>query len=101
MEISDREQRRIGQDLHDGLCQQLAAIGCAARALADDLSERAVPEWADAEKIEEAIQRTVLETRGGEARIGIEAPAGVAIVCDELPTPPDRPRDSALGGGAE
>ena len=47
------------------------------------------------------IRITVLETRDGEARIAIEAPAGVAIVCDELPTPPDRPRDSALGGGAE
>jgi len=26
LETSDREQRRIGQDLHDGLCQQLAGI---------------------------------------------------------------------------
>src|SRR6266404_2562877 len=26
LEISDRERQRIGQDLHDGLCQQLAGI---------------------------------------------------------------------------
>ncbi len=26
LEISNREQRRIGHDLHDGVCQQLAAI---------------------------------------------------------------------------
>ncbi len=26
LEISEREQRRIGQDLHDGLCQHLAGI---------------------------------------------------------------------------
>lgn len=26
LEISEREQRRIGQDLHDGLCQQLTGI---------------------------------------------------------------------------
>lgn len=26
LEISDRVQRRIGQDLHDGLCQQLAGV---------------------------------------------------------------------------
>ena len=26
LEISNREQQRIGQDLHDGLCQQLAGI---------------------------------------------------------------------------
>ena len=36
-EISEREQRRIGRDLHDGLCQYLAAIGCAAAALRADL----------------------------------------------------------------
>ncbi|HYF35065.1 MAG TPA: PAS domain S-box protein [Prosthecobacter sp.] len=28
LEVSDREQRRIGQDLHDGLCQVLAGITC-------------------------------------------------------------------------
>ena len=34
--VSEHEQQRIGWDLHDGLCQQLAAIGLAARSLADD-----------------------------------------------------------------
>jgi signal transduction histidine kinase len=61
--VSEHEQRRIGQDLHDGLCQQLAAIGCAARALADDLHARALPEAEDAARIEEAIQETVIEAR--------------------------------------
>jgi signal transduction histidine kinase len=31
--ISEREQRRIGQDLHDGLCQELTAIAFMTRAL--------------------------------------------------------------------
>jgi PAS domain-containing protein len=31
LEISGREQRRIGQDLHDGLCQHLAGIGFMAK----------------------------------------------------------------------
>jgi signal transduction histidine kinase len=35
--VSEHEQQRIGQDLHDGICQQLAAIGCAARVLAEEL----------------------------------------------------------------
>lgn len=60
----EKEQQRIGQDLHDGLCQQLAAIGCAVRALADDLQSRELPEAADAEKIGKAIQQTVVEARG-------------------------------------
>jgi signal transduction histidine kinase len=34
-----REQRRIGQDLHDGLCQQLAGIEFRIEALARDLAE--------------------------------------------------------------
>ena len=37
--ISEREQRRIGQDLHDGLCQYLAGIGCAAASLKGDLDK--------------------------------------------------------------
>lgn len=61
--VSEYEQQRIGQDLHDGLCQQLAAIGCATRALADDLQSRAVPEAADAMKIEEALQQSVIDAR--------------------------------------
>lgn len=31
LEISEKEQQRIGQDIHDDLCQQLAAIGCLAK----------------------------------------------------------------------
>jgi len=33
LEASDREQRRIGQDLHDGLCQHLAGIELMSEAL--------------------------------------------------------------------
>ena len=60
---SEYEQQRIGQDLHDGLCQQLAAIGCAARALAEDLQAHQLVEAKDAEKIESAIQQAVMEAR--------------------------------------
>jgi signal transduction histidine kinase len=33
LETSEREQRRIGQDLHDGLCQQLTGISLMVRSL--------------------------------------------------------------------
>ena len=36
------------------------------------------------------IRITVLDICGDEVRIGIEAPAGVSIVCDEPRAPPDR-----------
>ena len=42
--ISEREQRRIGQDLHDGLCQELTAITLMTRALSTRMSSRGAPE---------------------------------------------------------
>ena len=61
--VSEHEQQRIGRDLHDGLCQHLAAIGCAARVLADDLQAQALPAAHDAVMIEESIREAVLEAR--------------------------------------
>jgi signal transduction histidine kinase len=61
--VSEHEQQRIGRDLHDGLCQHLAAIGCAARVLAEELQARSIPEAHDAIMIEESIQQAVLEAR--------------------------------------
>jgi len=59
----EQEQQRIGRDLHDGLCQQLAAIGCALRALAEDLQIAGSPGAEDALRVEEAIRRSALEAR--------------------------------------
>jgi signal transduction histidine kinase len=61
--VSEYEQQRIGQDLHDGLCQQLAAIGCAARALAEDLQQKGNESAQDAVSIEESLRQTVMEAR--------------------------------------
>lgn len=40
LEISDREQRRIGQDLHDGLCQHLAGIELMSQVLAKKVAPK-------------------------------------------------------------
>src|SRR5260370_37867221 len=37
IDISERERQRIGRDLHDGVCQYLAAIGFSAAILSRDL----------------------------------------------------------------
>jgi len=63
LRVSEHEQQRIGQDLHDGICQQLAAIGCAARILAEELEARGNPEASDAAMIEKSLQQAVLEAR--------------------------------------
>lgn len=61
--VSEHEQQRIGQDLHDGICQQLAAIGCAAHVLAEELESQGNPEASDAAMIEKSLQQAVLEAR--------------------------------------
>jgi signal transduction histidine kinase len=61
--VSEHEQQRIGQDLHDGICQQLAAVGCAVSALAQDLKERGDPGASDAELIGRSIQQAVADAR--------------------------------------
>lgn len=44
LSISEDEQARIGQDIHDDLCQQLAAIGCLARVVYQRLAADSRPE---------------------------------------------------------
>ena len=61
--VSEHEQQRIGQDLHDGICQQLAAIGCAVHALAEDLQAQGIPAAHDASLIEGSLQQVVIEAR--------------------------------------
>ena len=40
LEISEREKARVGQDLHDGLCQTLTGIGCLVRVLQRNVEEK-------------------------------------------------------------
>ncbi|EDY21209.1 integral membrane sensor signal transduction histidine kinase [Chthoniobacter flavus Ellin428] len=61
--ISEREQRRIGQDLHDGLCQYYAAVGCAAGSLKLNLEKQGSPAAQSAAEIEELILKGVGEAR--------------------------------------
>jgi len=63
LEISDREQERLGQELHDGLCQQLTAIGFLARATALRLKNHCVVQTDDLEKIAKLINASVMDAR--------------------------------------
>jgi signal transduction histidine kinase len=62
-EISDREQRRIGQDLHDSLCQHLVSISFAAELLRDKLERRQLTEAAQAETIAEMVNEGISQAR--------------------------------------
>jgi signal transduction histidine kinase len=62
--ISEAEQRRIGQDLHDGICQYLAALTCSASSLRDDLRNAGLPDSAEtAAELARRLQDAVVQTR--------------------------------------
>jgi len=63
LEISDREQARIGQDIHDGLCQQLIGVTLNVNSLEQGLSAQQRPEAATARKICARLDEAITESR--------------------------------------
>jgi PAS domain S-box-containing protein len=63
LEISAREQRRIAQDLHDGLGQHLTGIAFMSKVLEDKLSDKSLPEAAEAAKIVRMVNQAINNTR--------------------------------------
>jgi signal transduction histidine kinase len=62
-EISEAEQRRIGQDLHDGLGQHLTGVAFLSKALQQRLSADARPEARDAATINDLVNESIRWTR--------------------------------------
>ena len=63
LETSERVQRRIGSDLHDGLCQHLTGTALAGQVLGQKLAGRSRPEAAEADRLVELIQEAIELTR--------------------------------------
>jgi PAS domain S-box-containing protein len=63
LDISGREQRRIGQDLHDGLGQHLTGIAFMSKVQEQKLAEKSQPEAADAAKIVRLVNEAIHKTR--------------------------------------
>ena len=76
LEISAREQRRIGQDLHDGLGQHLTGIAFMTKVQEQKLKEQGLPYAADAAKIVKLVNEAINKTR--ELAKGL-SPGGVGI----------------------
>jgi signal transduction histidine kinase len=64
LEISEREQRRIGQDLHDGLCQHLTGTALASHVLAEKLSAQGLAETEAAHRIVDLVEEAISLARG-------------------------------------
>lgn len=63
LEISDREQVKIGQDLHDGLCQHLVSAAFSANLLQDKLTKESPGTINDAIRIADMIDEAISQAR--------------------------------------
>jgi two-component system sensor kinase FixL len=63
LEISDREQRRIGQDLHDGLCQHLTGIELMSQVLAQKLALKSKIHARQVNQIASHVRDAISHTR--------------------------------------
>jgi len=63
LEISAREEHRIGQDLHDGLGQHLTGIAFMSKVLEQKLADKSDAEAAEAGKIVRLVNQAIHKTR--------------------------------------
>jgi two-component system sensor kinase FixL len=81
IEAGDRERERLGRELHDGLCQNLAGIAALSATLARKLAARNDPAQAAAAEIALLLQQAIGDARdlarglsaGGVAQMGLAA----------------------------
>jgi PAS domain S-box-containing protein len=86
LEISDQERRRIGQDLHDGLCQHLAGTELLSQVLHQKLSNRSKADANRAGEIARHVREAISQTRSlarGLAPVTLES-EGLASALREL-----------------
>jgi signal transduction histidine kinase len=57
--VADRERRRLGQELHDSLCQHLTGTALTAQSLRDKLEHRSAPEVGEADKVINYIEQGI------------------------------------------
>jgi len=86
LEVSDREQQRLGQELHDGICQHLTAVAFMARSVALRLKNHRVVEVHDLEKIAQLVNDAAADTRNLSRalhRVDVDS-AGLAAALQDL-----------------
>ena len=84
--VSDREQQRLGQELHDGICQHLTAVAFMTRSVALRLKNHRVIDAADIDKIAELVNNAAADTRSLSRalhRVDVDA-AGLITALQDL-----------------
>jgi len=85
LSVSDREQQRLGQELHDGLCQHLTAVAFMTRSIALRLRDHRVVDAADIERVAELVNKAAVDTRNLSRalhRVDVDAAALVIALQD-------------------
>jgi PAS domain S-box-containing protein len=88
LEVGDQEQRRIGRDLHDGLCQHLSATMFACKIVEEELAKNNLPQAARVRQVAEFIDRAISQARDvaeGLDPVKVEA-NGLMSALEELAT---------------
>ena len=83
--VSDREQQRLGQELHDGLCQHLTAVAFMTRSIALRLKHHRVVDADDIERVAELVNKAAVDTRNLSRalhRVDVDAAALVVALQD-------------------
>lgn len=86
LEIAALEQRRIGQDLHDGTGQELTGLAMMAERLAGELAAKHLPESNSAAKIVDGLEEALSHVRAlAKGLVPVEVDAeGLMIALAEL-----------------
>lgn len=93
LEAAELEKERIGRDLHDSICQELAGIGLFGQALSTSLAKREAKEKEDAEALVKQVNQVTQKARKlarGLSPVALEnrtlpqALADLAEILDEL-----------------
>ena len=86
LEISAREQRRIAQDLHDGLGQHLTGIAFMSKVLEEKLSDKTLPEAVEAAQIVKMVNQAIDNTRatGPRPASGGRRTSGINVRAEKM-----------------
>lgn len=85
LEIAAREQRRIGQDLHDGAGQELTGLAMLSTQLCEDLKAANLPQAAAAAKIIDGLEEALDHVRAlskGLVPVEVDAEGLMAALAD-------------------
>jgi len=86
LEATSLEQKRIGQDLHDGIGQQLAGLSFYCKSLSDRLAAKGLPEAADAQRMGQLIDQSKAQVRALSHGLNpvVDKPQGLMRALEEL-----------------